>query len=147
MSLPDRINQDMISALKAGDKAKVGVLRMLKSQFKYKEIETGDSLSEENAIQVLNSYLKKLRESMELYKKGGRDDLFKKEAKEVEIIKEYLPEPLSDSELAEAVNQAISQVNATTVKDIGLVMKSVMDEYRGRVDGKEVQMLVREILS
>ncbi len=147
MSLPDQINQDLVSALKAGNKPKVGVLRMLKSQFKYKEIETGDPLSEENAIQILNSYLKKLRESMVLFKKGGRDDLFEKEAKEVEIIKEYLPEPLSDLELVEAVNQAISKLNASSVRDMGFIMKSIMDEYRGRVDGKEVQNLVREKLS
>ncbi len=147
MSLPDRINQDLVSALKSGDKPKVGVLRMLKSQFKYKEIETGDPTSEESAIQILNSYLKKLRESMVLFKKGGRDDLFEKEAKEVEIIKNYLPDPLSDLELADAINQAISKLNASSVKDMGLVMKSVMDEYRGRVDGKEVQKLVREKLS
>jgi len=147
MSLPDRINQDLMSALKAGDKLRVGILRMLKSQFKYKEIEIGRALSEQDVIQILNTSVKKGQESMELFEKGGRNDLFEKEAKEVEIIKEYLPEPLSNAELAEVISHAITQVEASSAKDMGIVMKSVMNEYLGRVDGKEVQKLVREQLS
>lgn len=147
MSLPDRINQDLMSALKAGDKLRVGILRMLKSQFKYKEIEIGRALSEQDVIQILNTSVKKGQESMELFEKGRRNDLFEKEAKEVEIIKEYLPEPLSNAELAEVISHAITQVEASSAKDMGIVMKSVMHEYLGRVDGKEVQKLVREQLS
>ena len=147
MSLPDRINQDLMSALKAGDKLRVGILRILKSQFKYKEIEIGRALSEQDVIQILNTSVKKGQESMELFERGGRNDLFEKEAKEVEIIKEYLPEPLSNAELAEVISHAITQVEASSAKDMGIVMKSVMNEYLGRVDGKEVQKLVREQLS
>lgn len=147
MPLLDRINQDLKTALKTGDKPKLNVLRLLKSQLKYKEIELGEKLSEQDVIQTLNTAVKKRQESMDLYEKAGRTDLFEKESNEVAIIKEYLPEPLSSAELAEAISQIINKLNASSTKDMGLVMKSVMDEYRGRVDGKEVQKLVREQLS
>lgn len=147
MNLNERISQDMVKAVKTGDRTKTSVLRLLKSQLKNKEIEKGDPLSDQEVFQTLNSAVKQRRESMQLYKEGGRTDLFDKESKEVEILLEYLPEQLAGVELAEAISRAIKKVNASSPKDMGIVMKTIMSEYGGRVDGREVQRLVKEELS
>jgi hypothetical protein len=118
-------------------------LRLLKAQLRNAEIEKGSPLTEEEEIQLLNSALKKRRESMELYAKGGRQDLYEKEAREVEIIQSYLPKQLTPEELKEVVEKVIAEVGATSPRDMGKVMKAIMSEYRGRVDGRQVQELVK----
>ena len=147
MSLSDQIFQDLKEAMKSGDDVRKSVFRMLKSQIRNKEIELGDKLSEDDEIQILNSAVKSRRESMELFKKGDRLELMEKEAKEIEIVQLYLPKALSSDELAASVDQVISEFGASSVKDFGRVMKEVMNRNRGRVDGKQVQELVRAKLA
>ena len=147
MSLSDQIILDLKEAMKSGDDVRKGVLRMLKSQIRNKEIELGDKLSENDEIQVLNTAVKSRRESIEFYKKGDRLELMEKEAKEIEIVQLYLPKALSSDELAASVDQVIFEFGASSAKDFGRVMKEVMSRNRGRVDGKQVQEIVRAKLA
>ena len=147
MSLDDKITDDLKVAMKSGDSVRKNVLRLLKSQIRNKEIELGDQLTEDQEIQILNSAVKTRKESLELYKKGGRQDLVDQEAQELEIVQLFLPKPLSEDELSKAVDQVIDEFKVTSAKDFGTVMKEVMNRFRGRVDGKQVQELVRLKLS
>ena len=147
MALMEKIQEDLKAAIKAGDRTRMDVLRMLKAQLRNAEIEKGGPLNEDEELQVLNSAVKKRRESMELYQKGGRQDLYEKEAREVEIIQTYLPKPLSEGELLEVISSVIREVGASSPKDMGKVMKEIMSRYRGRVDGRKVQDLVKARLS
>ncbi len=147
MSLSDKIMDDLKNAMKSGDPVRKNVLRLLKSQIRNKEIELGDQLTEDQEIQILNSAVKTRKESQELYIKGGRQDLVDQEEQELEIVQLYLPKPLSEDELSKAVDQVINDLEATSAKDFGSVMKEVMNRFRGRADGKQVQELVRNKLS
>lgn len=147
MSLDDKITDDLKVAMKSGDPVRKNVFRLLKSQIRNKEIELGDQLTEDQEIQILNSAVKTRKESVELYKKGGRQDLVDQEAQELEIVQSFLPKPLSEDELSKAVDQVIDEFKVTSAKDFGSVMKEVMNRFRGRVDGKQVQELVRLKLS
>jgi uncharacterized protein YqeY len=147
MPLADRITQDLKDAMKSGERTRVDVFRLLKAQIKNKEIEIGGALSEQEEIQILKSAVKRRKESIEMYKQGGREDLFDKESRELDVIKEYLPKPFGSAELEEIVSRTIADLNASSLKDMGQVIKAIMSEYPGRADGKEVQRLVREKLS
>jgi uncharacterized protein YqeY len=147
LSLSEKIIEDLKDAMKHGQEVRKNVLRMLKSQIRNKEIECGSKLTEEDEIQILNSAVKTRKESLELYKKGDRQDLVENESLELEIVQSYLPKPLSEEELQQAVNQLITEMNVSSMKDMGLVIKEMMSRYRGKVDGKKVQELVRLKLS
>ncbi len=147
MSLAEQIVQDLKAAMKSGDHARTEVVRMLKAHIKNMEIDKRRPLTEEDEIQLLNSEVKKRKESMELFQKGGRQDLYDKEAYELKIIQTYLPQPLSSEELSRALGQVITELNASSSKDLGRVMKEMLTRYRGRVDGKQVQELVRQKLA
>lgn len=147
MSLADQIVQDLKTAMKSGDSVRRDLLRLLKSQLRNREIQLNTALSEDDEIQVLNSAVKTRKESIELYQKGGREDLAEKEKQELEIIQSYLPQALSEEELNKAVDEVIVESGAVSGKDFGRVMKEVMNRYRGQVDGKQVQELVRNKLT
>ena len=147
MSLSEKINQHIIEALKAGEKECLIVLRCLKSELKYRQIDKGDDLTDEDAIAVLASQAKKRRESIEQFSKGGRDDLVRKEQFELDIIKTYLPEQLSEDELRKLIREAIAESNAESPTQLGAIMKLVMPKVRGRADGKLVNRLALEILA
>ncbi len=147
MSLSEKINQDMIRALKAREKEKLAVLRGLKSDLKYRQIDKGDELTDEDVIGVLSSQAKKRRESIEEFQKGGREDLVQKEQAELDIITSYLPEQLSEDRLREIINEAIAETGADSPQKVGLVMKIVMPQIRGQADGKRVNQLAIEILA
>jgi uncharacterized protein YqeY len=146
MTLVEKIDSDLKTAMKNKDEIRLMVLRMLKSDLKYKAIDTGDDLSEEDTIAVLSSAAKKRGEAIEEYRRGGREDLAQKEQAEYEIIKEYLPEQLSEVELKELIKNAISETGAVSIKDLGTVMKALMPKVRGRADGKTVNIVVRSVL-
>ena len=146
-SLKQRIDQDTKEALKKKDSLKLNVLRMLKSEIKYKEIELGSELSDDGVISVLSSSVKKRKDSIQQFEKGGRDDLVAREKAELEVILNYLPEQLTDEELSQIINHAIKEINATGSSDLGKVMKQIMPEVRGRADGKRVNQLVSSQLS
>jgi len=146
MTLVEKINSDLISAMKNRDEVRLKVLRMLKSELKYKAIDTGQDLSDDEAIAVLSSAAKKRKEATDEYRRGGRDDLAEQEIAESEIIQQYLPEQLSEDELKKLVEKAVAETGAESMKDLGAVMKALMPQIRGRADGKSVNIAVRSIL-
>jgi hypothetical protein len=147
MSLFEKIDRDIIEALKAGEKDRLTVLRGLKSDLKYKHIDKGDDLTDDEAIGVLASQAKKRRDSIEQFAKGGRDDLVRQEKYQLEVITSYLPKQLDENELREIVARAIAEVGAESPQQIGAVMKVVMPQVKGVADGKMVNKLAMEILA
>jgi uncharacterized protein YqeY len=142
MELVERIDQDLKTAMRGGDKLALSVLRMLKSDLKYKQIELNRDLSEDDCVGVLAAAAKKRRDAIAGFEKGGREDLVKQEKSELELINKYLPEQISDDELAKLVDEVIAETSAATPADLGLVMKNIMPKLKGRVDGRKVNELV-----
>jgi uncharacterized protein YqeY len=147
MALFEKIDHDMIEALKAGEKDRLIVLRGLKSDLKYKRIDKGDDLTDEDVISVLASAAKQRRDSIEQFAKGGRSDLVQQERFQLEVITSYLPKQLDENELREIVARAIAEVSAESPQQIGAVMKVVMPQVKGVADGKMVNKLAMEILA
>lgn len=142
MSLKDRIDQDMRVAQKSGDKNKLNVTRLLKSEIRYKEIDKQKELTDDEVVGILTSFVKRHGESIEEFKKGGREDLVLKEEEELKIIQTYLPTQLSLEELNQLITEAIIEAKAETPQDLGKVMKVLMPKVKGRADGKRVNALV-----
>lgn len=147
MSLLDRIDADLIKALKAGDRFKATVLRGLKSDIKYKKIEKRDELTDDDIIGVLSTAAKRRGDSIEQFRAGNRPDLVEKETTELAIIKEYLPEQLSEDDIRGLIRIAIEETGADSPAKTGLVMKALMPKVKGMADGRLVSRLVAEILS
>jgi len=137
----DKITQDMKKALAAKDKVKLSVIRLLKSEIRYKEIEKGSELSDDEIISVLSSSVKRHKDSIEQFEKGGRDDLAAQEKAELEIIWEYMPKQLEEDELSKIVDEAIKETDVLSPSGLGKVMKTVMPKVKGRADGKRVNEL------
>jgi uncharacterized protein YqeY len=142
MSLKEKITEDMKVAMKEGDKAKLNLIRMLRSEIRYKEIELGSELDDNGTIDVLSSAAKKRKEAIEEFKKGGREDLVAREEEELRIIFSYLPEQLSEQELLNLIDDSIAEVEAQSPMDVGKVMKVIMPKVKGRADGKKVNQMV-----
>ena len=138
MEIVDKINKSLTDALKNKDQDRTLTLRSIISQKKQKEIEkrTQDkkNITDEDMILILNKMVKQRRESIELYKQGGRQDLADKETKELKIIQEYLPEQLSEEEIKKICEQAINNLKASSLKDMGKVMGIIKSKYKGSVD-------------
>lgn len=138
MEIVDKIDKSLTDALKNKDQDRTLTLRSIISQKKQKEIEkrTQDkkNITDEDMILILNKMVKQRRESIELYKQGGRQDLVDKETKELKIIQEYLPEQLSEEEIKKICEQAINNLKATSLKDMGKVMGTIKSKYKGSVD-------------
>jgi uncharacterized protein YqeY len=146
MGLQEKLLDDMKTAMKSGNKVALETLRMLRSQLKNASIAKGEDLSEEDVIGVLSKEAKKRKESFELYRQGGREDLAEKEEMEMQIIVSYLPEALSEEELAKIIDKAIVETEAESLRDMGKVMGVVMPQVKGRADGKAVQEMVKKKL-
>ena len=138
MEIVDKIDKSLTDALKNKDQDRTLTLRSIISQKKQKEIEkrTQDNknITDEDMILILNKMVKQRRESIELYKQGGRQDLVDKETKELKIIQEYLPEQLSEEEITKICEQSINNLKASSLKDIGKVMGIIKSKYKGTVD-------------
>ncbi len=147
MSLKERLKEDMKAALKAKDKEKLSVIRMLQALIKNAEIDKRGELTDEEIVSLLMKYAKQRRESIELYEKGGRQDLVEKEKRELQIVESYLPKQMSEEEIRELVKKVIEEVGATSLKDMGKVMQAVMPKVKGRADGSLVNKIVRELLA
>ena len=148
MSLPDRLSNDLKEAMKAKDQLRMDVIRMIKAAILNKEIELKKNLDDAEMSKVMTTMLKQRRESIEQYQKAKRDDLAAKEIKEIAIIEGYLPKAASPEAIAEAVDAAIKEIGASTMKDMGNLMKAVMAKLAGQtVDGKHVSDLVKSKLS
>ena len=143
MSLAARISQDMKAAMKQRNRGRVGALRMLGAALKNGEIEAGRPLTEEEEQVVLRRQLKQREESAEAFRRAGREERAASESAEAEIVREYLPEPLSADELEQIVDEALRETGATGIKDMGAVMGQAMALAEGRAEGRELAALVR----
>jgi uncharacterized protein YqeY len=148
MSLKARIEEDFKSAFKSQEKFAMGVLRMIKSEMKNREIEKGAGyvLTDAEVVSVLNGAIKKRRDSIEMFSKGGRQELADNESKEVEFLTKYLPAMMGEDELRAKVRAVVSAMGPLTAKDMGRVMKGVMAEVAGKADNSMVSKLVKEAL-
>ncbi|KXG43180.1 GatB/YqeY domain-containing protein [Tepidibacillus infernus] len=147
MSLMDRISEDMKQAMKNKDKLKLSVIRMIRSAIKYTEIEKQTTLSDEQILDVLTREVKQRRDSLQEFEKAGRQDLVENVQAELEILKQYLPQQLSEQELRNIIQSVIEEIGAKGKSDMGKVMSAVMPKVKGRADGKLINQLVQEYLS
>ena len=146
MSLAEQIQQDVRTAMKERNRARVGALRMLGAALKNGEIEAGRPLTEEEEQVVLRRQLKQREESAEAFSRAGREEQAASESAEAEIVRGYLPEPLATEELEKIVETAIGETGATGMKDMGAVMGRATALAGGRAQGRELAPLVRERL-
>ncbi len=147
MSLEEKLVEEMKQAMKSNDKLRLSTIRMIRSGVKNKEIELRKKLEDEEIERVIQVMVRKGEESVEQFQTGGRADLVEKEKKEIEILKSFLPQPLSREEILKIIDQSIQETQASSPKDIGKVMKSVMPKIGGKADGKLINQLVKEKLS
>ena len=148
-SLKTQITDEMKAAMKSGDKVRLGALRMFLAAIKTKEVEgaTARELSDDEIRQVAAKEVKKRSESIEAFQSAGRDEQAAKEQAELEVLEEFMPEPLTEDELERIVDDAIAEVGATSMRELGRVMADVMPQIAGRADGSVVSQLVREKLA
>jgi len=147
MNLEERLNEEMKQAMRSADKLRLSTIRMIRSALKHNEIEQRKKLDDEAIFKVIQGMVRKSEESIEQFKAGGRMDLVEKEQKEVETMKSFLPQPLSREEILKIIDQTIEETQASSLKDIGKVMKSVMPKLEGKADGKLINQMVKEKLS
>ena len=148
MGLKEQILADVTVAMKAKDAARTSTLRMLKAAIVNRQIEKGGELDEEELMKLLRSQVKQRRDSVEQYGKGGRQDLVDKELAEIAVIEGYLPQAASQDEIDQAVTAAIAETGATSMKEMGAVMKAVMPRLAGKnADGRAVSEAVKHKLT
>ena len=147
MNLKTTLENDLRSSLKSKDTVATSALRMILAAIKNEELDKGKALDDADITKILSTQAKQRRESIDAFEKGGREDLVAKEKKELEIIKSYLPEPLTEEQLGTIIDEAITEANAASAKDMGTVMKLVMSKAQGQADGKLVSEIVRKKLS
>jgi len=148
MSLSETIQKDIVTAMKAKDELRLSVLRMVKAALQLKEVEKLRALDDAESIQLLQTLVKQRKDSIEQFTKGGRQDLVDKETRELAVVESYLPASASEAEMDAAVAQAIADTKATSVKQMGAVVKAAKEILTGKtVDGKALSDRVRERLS
>jgi uncharacterized protein YqeY len=147
MSLKERIVNDMTAAMKERAAARLSTLRMVKAAVQNREIEKGGALSEEELTKALQSLVKQRRDSVEQYEKAGREELAEKERAEIAVIEEYLPRAAPREEIERAVEEAVAETGASSLKEMGAVMKAALARLAGRnADGKTVSEIVKSKL-
>ena len=142
----EKIKTDMYEAMKSGEKEKANTLRSVISKLKDKQIEKRDTLAKEEEIKVLQALVKQRKESIDLYQKGGRNELAEIESKEMDIINSYLPTMMDEDDVKKIVESVIKDTGASSMADMGKVMPEVMKLGKGLIDGKTAQQLVSEQL-
>ncbi len=148
MTLKEKLLEDIKSAMKSKQAERLEALRFLNAAIKNREIEIRpNAITDQEVMGVIQKLSKQRLDSIEQYKNAGREDLAAKEESELVILKEYLPTPLSDSEVKSLVQEIISKVGATSLKDMGRVMKEAQEQAKGRADGKLLSAIVKEKLS
>ena len=148
MNLSEQIVSDLTAAMKAQDAQRTSTLRMVKAAMMNRKIEQGSELSDDDVQKLLRSLVKQRRDSIEQYEKAGRQELVDKEAAEITVIEAYLPQAASADEIEAAVGAAIAETDATSMKDMGKVMKAVQAALAGKnADGKQVSEIVKAKLS
>jgi uncharacterized protein len=150
MSIPEQIQKDIITAMKARDEARLSALRMVKAALQNREIEKMAPLDDSESLKVLSTLIKQRKESVEQFRKGGRNEMADKEEAEIALIETYMPNAASSEDVLAGVRAVISEMGAPTMKDMGTVMKQVMARFQGaglRVEGKQVSDIVKSELS
>jgi hypothetical protein len=148
MTLKDKITSDMTAAMKAKDAERTSTLRMVKAAIMHREKEGAGELTDEDVMKLLRSQVKQRRDSVEQYQRAGRQDLVDKETAEIVVIESYLPQAASEAEIEQAVSDAIAASGATSMKDMGAVMKSAMAKLAGKnADGRAVSEAVKRKLT
>ncbi|MBI4180162.1 GatB/YqeY domain-containing protein [bacterium] len=146
MNLLERIGEDIKTAMKAKDQVRLDTLRMLKSDLNNVRIDKKSDLTDEDILAVIQKSVKKRQDSIEAYTSGGRADLADKETQEMEILKGFLPEQMSESDIQALVKAVIAETGASSKRDMGKVMGALMPKVKGRADGKLVQQAVSALL-
>jgi uncharacterized protein YqeY len=147
MSLKDRIQDDMKSAMRARDKERLAVIRLILAAIKQREVDERITLTDTQVINVLERMLKQRRESITQYQAASRDDLAAKEAFEVSVIQTYMPEALNDAEIDSIINSAIAATGAHSIRDMGKVMALIKDQVQGRADMAVISARIKARLS
>ena len=147
MSQNQKINEDLKDAMKAKESVRVSCLRMLKTAAKNMQIEKGRELEDKEIEAVLSSLIRKGKEAVKEFRNGGREELAAKEEQEIEIFYEYLPQQLTPEEIENTLREVISELSATSPKDMGKVMKAAMARMSGQAQGKEVSEIAGRLLS
>ena len=144
MSIVEQVEKDLVAALRAQEALKLSVLRMMKAALMNKKVEHGKDVDDTQALAVLRTLAKQRHESVEAFRKGGREEMAQKEEAEVKIVEAYLPAGASDEDIDAAVGAAITEIGATSAKDVGKAMKAAMAKLAGKnADGKRVSEKVR----
>ena len=147
MSLYEKITDDLKEAMKAKDVLRLSSIRMLKTSLRHKQAERGEILRDEEIQSLISSLIRKGREAAEEFRKGGREDLAVKEEGEIDILYGYLPEQIKPDEIERVLKEVISELSAGGLKDLGRVMKVVMNRIAGRAQGKEINEIAIKLLS
>ncbi|CAN5477104.1 GatB/YqeY domain-containing protein [soil metagenome] len=148
MSLKDKITNDLTAAMKAKDANRLSVLRMVKANLMNKQIEKGMDLTDEEITKALQTLVKQRKDSVEQYEKAGRNELAEKEKTEIVVIEDYLPQAASKEEIEKAVEEAIGETGASSIKEMGAVMKAALAKLEGKTaDGRLVSGTVKAKLS
>lgn len=147
MTLKEQILNDIKEAMKQKDDFKRDTLRTLNAAFKQVEVDERIELDDERILKIITSEIKKRKDAIELYSKGEREDLAQKEQEEITLFESYLPQQLSDEELQTALKELIANLGVSSLKDQGLVMKEAKAKFGARVDGKRLNVTLRELLN
>jgi hypothetical protein len=150
MTLTDQLQADLKDAMRAKDKVRLRTIRSLRTALTEKEIElrsSSETVSEEDALRVVQKQAKQRRDAIEQYEEAGRADLAQKEQDELEIIESYLPEQLGDDEIRKVLHEIIAATGAASPRDMGKVMGAAMKRLRGRADGRRINELARDLLT
>ncbi len=147
MSLKDRLMEDLKTSMKNKDAIRKNTITMVRAAIKQIEVDERKDVSDDEIIAIISKQLKEKRNVIEDFEKGGRDDLVNLTNEEIDILLEYLPKQLTQEEVEKIVVETIKEINATSMKDIGLVMKTVMPKVKGKTDGNIVSSIAKKILS
>ncbi len=146
MSISQRINEELKEAMKQKNKLKLSVLRLLKASIKNREIEKGSSLNDEEILEVVQKEIKKRKESIEAYRKGGRGKLAQQEETEMAILYEFLPPQATEEEIEKVIRDIVSQIPDGTKINMGMIMPKAIQQLKGRADGKTISRIAKKFL-
>jgi uncharacterized protein len=146
MSLNQKIADDLKQAMKSKDQSRVSCLRMLKATLKNLQVDKGRELEDGEIESAISSSIRKSKEAVEEFRKGGREDLAGKEEQEIEILYQYLPKQLAREEIEKIIKEVIKELSATSSKDLGKVMKTAMSRLAGKAQGKDVSEIAKGLL-
>jgi uncharacterized protein len=146
MSLKERLTSDLKEAMKNREQIRKDVVTMIRSDIKQAEVDKRMALGDEEIVDIISRQMKQRKDAIEEFQKGAREDLVEQTRQEIDILLTYLPEQMSEEEIVQVVNEAIEELGANSLKDMGKVMASVISKTKGRADGKIVNQIVKQRL-